>query len=234
VWLKQERPLIFNREHIRLMRRLNGDGRIGRIYRAEPNYMQKGSSKLQIVLMRHGKPKTDKDPRLNAREFGAWVERYNASGLDLGHPPPQIAIAQASQCAFTVCSTLLRSLESAKVLGVGHIGMCDPLFREMEMPHAMWSFPRLSVSIWLVFFRLVWALGYSAHAESFQAARERARGCAENLATLASAHGAVLFVGHGSLNWFIAQHLKRMGWSCSETPPKKYWQFSVFSFQGKK
>jgi len=184
--------------------------------------------------MRHGKSKVDNALRLNAREFGVWIERYNASGIDLEHLPPQVAIAQARQCAFTVCSNLPRSLESAKALGVGHIGMCDSMFREMEMPHAAWNFPRLSVSKWLVFFRLVWAFGYSANGESFKAAKERARRCACNLADLASAHGIVLFVGHGFLNWFIAQSLKRMGWSCSEGPPKKYWQWSVFNIQAKK
>lgn len=183
---------------------------------------------MQIVLMRHGKPRVEKHLRLNAAEFGAWIEKYNAAGIDTESQPPQVAIEQANQCAFTVCSNLPRSLESAKALGVERISVCDPMFREMDMPHAAWLFPRLSLPAWLVFFRLAWAFGYSANVESFKTAKERAHSCAKHLTSLASTHGAVLFVGHGSLNWFIAKYLKSMGWLCSERPPRRYWECSVF------
>jgi broad specificity phosphatase PhoE len=186
---------------------------------------------LQIVLMRHGKPKIGKNLRLNAEEFGIWVKEYNASGIDTEYPPPQFVIEQANQCAFAVCSDLPRSLESAKALGVERVGACDPMFREMDMPHARWRFPTLSLVVWSVFFRFAWVLGYSANAESFKAAKERARNCAESLTDLASTHGTVLFVGHASLNWFIAKYLKRMGWLCLDKPPRKYWEFSVHRIQ---
>ncbi len=186
---------------------------------------------MQIVLMRHGKPKIDTRRRLNAAEFGVWVEQYNAAGIDTECLPTQEAVAQASQCAFTVCSNLPRSLESANVLGVERIGAYSHMFREMEMPHAAWRFPTLSLQAWLVFFRFAWALGYSANAESFKSAKARARSCAEQLTNLASIHGTVLFVGHGSLNWFVARYLKRMGWLSADNSPKKYWEHSVFCMQ---
>ncbi|KAB2962227.1 histidine phosphatase family protein [Zoogloea sp.] len=183
---------------------------------------------MQIVLMRHGKPEIDKHLRLNAMEFGAWVEKYNAAAIDAECKPPQAAIEQAKQSTFIVCSNLTRSLESAKTIGIGRLGLSDPMFREMEMPHAEWHFPKLSVLAWSVIFRLAWAFGYSAGVESFKAAKERARNCAEHLASLASVHGTVLFVGHGSLNWFIAKNLKKMGWLCAGKPPRRYWEFSVY------
>ena len=46
--------------------------------------------------MRHGKPKIDKRLRLNAAEFGVWVKKYNAAGIDTECQPPQEAIAQAN------------------------------------------------------------------------------------------------------------------------------------------
>ena len=107
---------------------------------------------MQIVLMRHGKPQIDHRLRLSAAEFGVWVEKYNAVGIDTECQPPQGAIAQANQCAFTVCSNLERSLESARLLGVERIGVYSPLFREMDMPNAAWRFPTLSLQAWLVFF----------------------------------------------------------------------------------
>jgi len=184
---------------------------------------------LKIVLMRHGKPQIDKHLRLNASEFGIWVGKYNAAGIDTLCPPPFVAIEQVNQCSMTVCSDLPRSLESARALGVERIGLTDHMFREMDMPHATWRFPKIYLSVWLVFFRLAWAFGYSSNVESFKAAKERARGCAEYLARLASTHDAVLFVGHGSLNWFIAKYLKEMGWWSSKKAPRRYWDFSVFS-----
>lgn len=186
---------------------------------------------MQIVLLRHGKPIIKKDASLNAAEFGLWVEKYNTAGIDNDFKPPQLAIDQAVRCTFTVCSNLPRSLESAKALGVENIGVCEAMFREMDMPYAKWRSPKLSSSVWSVFFRLIWALGYSANSESFSAAKGRARDCAERLADLASTHGTVLFVGHGSLNWFIAKHLKDMGWSGSDKSPRKYWEFSVYRYQ---
>lgn len=186
---------------------------------------------MQIVIMRHGNPKIDTCRRLNAAEFGVWVEQYNAAGIDTEFPPTQESVAKASQCAFAVCSNLPRSLESANALGVERIGAYSHVFREMDIHHAAWRFPTLSLQAWLVFFRLAWALGDSADTESFKSAKTRARSCAEQLANLASTHGTVLFVGHGSLNWFVARYLKRMGWLSADKPPRKYWEHSVFHMQ---
>jgi len=43
--------------------------------------------------MRHDKPRINNDLRLGAKEFGAWVNEYNASGIDAAYPPPQLAAA---------------------------------------------------------------------------------------------------------------------------------------------
>jgi broad specificity phosphatase PhoE len=173
-------------------------------------------------------PKIDKDRLLNATEFGFWVSEYNAAGINVGCRPPQHAIEQVSRCAFVVCSSLPRSMESAKALGIESIDVCEAMFREMDMPHANRSFPRLSPAMWTVLFRLIWAVGYSANTESFKEARERARSCAQRLAELASVHGTVLLVGHGLLNWFIAWHLKKMGWSGPQKSPRNYWDFAMY------
>lgn len=189
------------------------------------------SRPVQIVLLRHGLPMIDRDRRVNATDFGVWVSEYDAVGIDARHRPPQAAIEQARGCAFVVCSSLPRSLESARALGMENIGACEPLFREMGMPYANWRFPRLGLAVWSVLFRLMWAVGYSANAEPFKEARERARACAERLADLASLHGTVLLVGHGSLNWFIARYLKSMGWKGPRKSPRKHWDFAVYCHQ---
>ncbi len=188
---------------------------------------------MQIILMRHGKPRIDGNLRLNAREFGLWVEKYNTSGIDMRYSPPQRAIDQADRCSITVCSNLPRSLESLKALGIDKVDMCDPQFREMEMPHAAWQLPRLPVGVWSAFFRFIWTMGYSENAESFKSSKKRARRCAQKLAELSLVHGDILFVGHGLLNCFIAKYLRNEGWACPETPIKRYWDSNTYCLQPK-
>ena len=183
---------------------------------------------MRIVVLRHGRPDIDSRVRLTAAEFGAWIKQYDSAGIRDDSVPPQSAVSQVGQCAFVVCSNLPRSLGSAKALGVEHIGVCDASFREVEMPYAHWRFPRIPVTIWLAVFRVMWTLGYSANAEPFKVAKARARDCANRLAELAAIHGAVLFVGHGSLNWLIARQLEAMGWSGPRKAPRKHWEFGVY------
>jgi broad specificity phosphatase PhoE len=185
---------------------------------------------VQITLLRHGMPDIDKNSRISATEFGAWVSKYDAASLDINCEPPQPAIEQANRCAFVVCSDLLRSLESAKALGLADIDASEAMFRELDTPHANWHFPRLSPGAWAVIFRIMWAAGYSTNVETFAEARERARHCAERLSKLASEHGKILFVGHGLLNWFISRYLKKMGWDGSQNAPRRYWEFAVYHY----
>lgn len=187
---------------------------------------------MEIVLIRHGMPQIEADRRLSGAAFGRWVSAYNEAGIDAASVPSEEAVAQAKSCAFVVCSSLPRSSQSAKALGVHDVGACESMFREMEMPYANARFPRLSPGTWAVIFRLLWLLGYSANAESFRDARERSRQCAERLARLASEHGKVLFVGHGSLSWLVSRYLKRMGWAGPRKAPRRYWEFGVYRYPG--
>jgi broad specificity phosphatase PhoE len=184
---------------------------------------------MQIVLMRHGRPAIESTKCLNAKDFGAWVERYEAAAIDPAYPPPATAIDQSRQAAYLMCSTLPRSLSSANALGVEAPDGHDAAFREMEMPSADWRYPVLPVAAWAVLFRLAWTLGYHRDTESFTAAKARADDCADVLARLAAAHGKVLFIGHGTLNWFIARALRRAGWRSPDKAPRHHWQSAIFS-----
>lgn len=186
---------------------------------------------MQIVLLRHGKPKIRTDIRVSAAEWGTWVEEYNAAGIDPAFPPPESAIQNVKSCSFAVCSDLARSSESALALGIER-AVCDSMFRELDIPHAGWRYPKLSLVAWAVLFRLIWALGYSANSESINDGRIRARLCAERLAAMAAEHERVVFVGHGTLIWFISRRLKKMGWSGPKKPPREHWGFGVYSYEG--
>lgn len=179
--------------------------------------------------MRHGRPAINTQQWLSALSFGAWVGHYNAAAIDLVNPPPAAAVSQVSQASYVLCSTLPRSLTSAIALGVQTPDCIDEAFRELEIPHAEWRYPILPVSLWLVLFRMLWVFGYHRHTESFAAAKVRGSNCANTLSQLAGTHGNVLFIGHGSLNWFIARALRQAGWRSSDSTPRQYWQYAVFS-----
>jgi len=188
---------------------------------------------MRIVLLRHGKPKIRTDLRVSAVEWGRWIEEYHVAGIDPAFPPPNDAIEEVNSSAFVVCSDLARSSESAVALGVRRVGVCDVMFRELEMPYADWRYPRLSLVTWAVLFRMMWALGYSANAESILEGRARAMLCAERLAGMAAEHGTVAFVGHGALIWFIARKLKALGWSGPRRAPREHWGFGVYRYGNK-
>lgn len=178
--------------------------------------------------MRHGRPAVDGKRRLSAREYGDWLRDYDAAAIDQRHPPPRASQILAETCHFAVCSDLRRSRESLDLLGTDAPMVSERMFREMEMPYAQWRFPRFTIGFWSIFFRLIWVLGFASHAESFPSARKRAADCADRLIGLAEQHGDVLFVGHGSLNWFIARQLHRQAWRSNGRAPRRHWQTCVF------
>lgn len=185
---------------------------------------------MQIVILRHGKPKIETRGKVTALGFGQWVDAYNKTGIDNTHVPSPNALATAKSCSAVVCSNLPRSIESAEALGIGNITVQDALFRECEMPYADWNYPKLPVLAWSFVFRILQVLGYSSNAESFKEARERAYFCALRLSELAKKHESVLFVGHGSLNWLISKKLLRMGWVGPKNAGRGYWNYGVYRY----
>jgi broad specificity phosphatase PhoE len=196
---------------------------IGGLFHFRPNNEE---PPMQITLMRHGRPLIDTGSRLSAARFGQWLHAYDQAGIDPAHPPTPDTIRLAQGANMVVCSPLPRSRESARMLGL-EAQLCEPLFREMEMPWTNVPGPALSPKAWCVMFRLAWLLGFAAHAESFAAARQRARDCAARLATLAQQHGSVVLIGHGTLNWGIARALRTNGWS-GPAAPRRHWEAATY------
>jgi broad specificity phosphatase PhoE len=185
---------------------------------------------VEIVLLRHGKPKINTAGRVSAADFGEWVSAYDMAGIDEEHKPENGAIQRAERCSFTVCSHLPRSIESARLLNIESPELVSPLFRECEMPYGNWKYPRLSKISWSVFFRVLQLVGYSSNSESYKAIKERSKKCANLLVELAKTHNSVLFVGHGTIIWFIHKHLLTMGWSGPQKSAKKHWEFGKYLY----
>lgn len=188
------------------------------------------SLRMKIVLIRHGKPKIDTSIKISAADFGAWVSDYDLASLDKEYRPTQLAIETATSSAFSVCSSLPRSIESAAFLGINEPDITSQQFRECEMPYLKWTYPNLSIKSWSVFFRLLQLAGYSNNAESYKDIKRRSEACAVQLANLSHKHGSVIFIGHGTLNWFLHKDLKKMGWVGPKKSAKKHWEWAEYNF----
>ena len=51
----------------------------------------------------------------------------------------------------------------------------------------------------------------------------------QRLVEYAGQYGTVLFVGHGTLLWYMARMLRSCGWVSSVTPPRTYWGHAVYT-----
>ena len=185
---------------------------------------------MEIVVLRHGKPNIDSTGKLNPIEFGGWIANYDKAGVCESDSPDGRTIERAKKCNFVVCSHLPRSIESAKLLGIISPGLVSSEFRECEMPHGTWVYPKLSISAWALIFRLFQIAGYSFNSESYKEAKERSIACATQLVDLAHNHGSVLFIGHGALNWLLHKQLLRMGWSGPKKSAKDHWAFTEYVY----
>ena len=183
---------------------------------------------MEIVLLRHGKPKIDSPGKLGPADFGSWVEEYNRAGIDTECSPTKEAREKAARCAFVVCSTLPRSLESAEQLNIETVDLVSHDYRECEMPYAKLTYPKLPILTWAIGFRILQRLGYAANAESYRAIKSRSKACAEQLTKLSQQHHSVIFIGHGTLIWFIHRHLLRIGWAGPRKSARKHWEFGVY------
>ncbi len=184
---------------------------------------------MKIILLRHGKPVIPNLDPLSASEFNEWVGLYNLSGLCPTSAPTAEAVTQARNCEVVVCSELPRSIESALALGIKQITFSDPQFNEAGLPIPKWNGLKLSPSVWAVFFRVLWLLGYSKNAESYKQAKARASNAASKLIAFAEVNESVLFVGHGVYNRLVANALRSKGWNGPKAPGNKHWSLGVYT-----
>lgn len=182
--------------------------------------------KKRITLARHGKPAFELKGSARARDLSNIARLYDESGIT-GAPPEETVLALRGN-PVVVCSHLLRSIESAQALGYQEIHVQEPLFRETAIPHFRKGPISLPVGAWVVILRILWVLGFSRNGESLINARVRAREAASRLVQLAQEHQAVLLVGHGFINHFIAKELRKSGWFGPSKPGRGYWEYGVY------
>jgi len=186
---------------------------------------------MEIVLARHGRPQLGQCSWITARQLSDWIRAYDAGGVFVEEVPMQIR-AKAVQSGWIVSSPLLRCVQSAQALAPLQKICSEEIFREAGLPHALWGFPRLPVSVWTLVFRVAWFCGYSANSESPVMARGRAGIAATRLIELAREHQSVFVMGHGIMTALIAKQLTHKGWVGPMQPAHGYWQYSVYRNPG--
>ncbi len=186
---------------------------------------------MKIILIRHGKPDIDTSGKVSSSCFGTWVEQYDKAGIHPESKPSQDLISRINESPYVVCSNLLRSIESAKFLGIIDPHLISPQFRECEMPYAKWSFPKFSKGTWSVLFRLLQFFGYSSNSESYNEIKIRAFQCAEHLQELCKTHKSVTFVGHGAINYCIHKQLIALGWLGPKRATRKNWDCAIYKYK---
>ena len=132
--------------------------------------------RMRIVLLRHGKPAIAGRKGLSAFEFAEWLDEYDQAGLCSRSLPEQETMAIAAQCNSKWCSNLQRSICSIKTVCPDADFVVCKLFRELELSHGPWHWPKLNSTAWSVLFRLLGFCGFAYQAESWQQAKHRAQG----------------------------------------------------------
>lgn len=183
---------------------------------------------MEITLIRHGKPTCELKGKAKARNIGEIIRRYDLSGIE--DEPPEHAKQRASACHVAVCSDFTRSLESAKALGFSDILLSDPVFREIAAPHFKTGSLTMSVDVWGILLRCMSVIGFSRNGESLSMAKRRAQVAASTLIDMAHEHQSVLLVGHGFVNYFIAQELLARNWVGPSKPGGGYWEYGVYQY----
>jgi hypothetical protein len=179
-----------------------------------------------IALARHGPVALNDEPWAAPQDLSAWIGRYQSAGILPSEPPNEIKVY--AEHSRLVSSTALRCVESARRISPLREILTDSLYREAELPHSLWKFPKLPPPIWALVFRAAWFCGFSAHAESYAEANVRAHFAAQQLVALARSSGRVLLMGHGIMNALIARHLRALGCRGSKTAAARHWGFSVY------
>ena len=181
---------------------------------------------MQIILMRHGKPKLAPTRWLAPCDMGHWMAQYDQAGVHTDAiPPASLAIARLARVVIT--SPLHRSQSSARALG-HPAPRVDALFSEAPLPQVRWACPRLPPFLWAALFRIGWLLGYARGVDPFALVSQRARAAGTELIRRAE-EGPVLLIGHGIMNRLIARELKSAGWTAATGHRSGHW--SAVSFQ---
>lgn len=162
----------------------------------------------EVVLIRHGKPLSAHNDKVNSAQYAQWVRNYDKSVLDPASHPKQKANIDNS---YIVVSPLLRAKLSADYYGANHIDEELSYLKEMDIPYYKLPFTLRSWH-WVVLSRALWFMGFKGKFESFKEAKQRVNLVSQHIEKLTESHERVILFGHGMTNYFTRKSLVKRGW----------------------
>lgn len=183
----------------------------------------------QITLIRHAKVDIDNSRKINAHSLQKWVEAYDVAPIHTESLPAQETVALAQSADVVITSTLSRTIDSAKVLGVD-VYEENKIFNEAAIPEVNIPFLKLKPKIWLVILRVLLLFGLGKKDVSLKVSKMQANEAAQRLVTLSRKYDHVVLVGHGGMNWLIGKVLLKEGWILEGKWSHENWGVSVFKF----
>jgi broad specificity phosphatase PhoE len=183
---------------------------------------------IRIILIRHGQPAIDPAPKTGHRGFRAYIDEYEAAGLDPASAPPGELQDLVRELAAIFTSSAKRADESAKALAPTAQLIADPLFGEAPLASPRIPLLRMKVPKWAVVSRILWYAGYHPEIETYARARRRARDAADILFAKARSDGSAALVAHGYFNYLIGRELRRRGFQQTGTHKARYWNAVIY------
>jgi broad specificity phosphatase PhoE len=184
-------------------------------------------SGARVILIRHGQPAIALRPRTSHVEFRAYIDAYEASGLDPASLPPQEIADLVRELGEIFTSNRLRAHESARALAPHAELIVNPLFAEAPLASPHIPLLRMRVPKWAVVARLFWHAGYHPGIEDYGKACLRAGNAAEILIAKAQG-GAAALVAHGYFNAMIGRQLRKRGFLRTGSHRVRYWNAVIY------
>ena len=166
----------------------------------------------EILLVRHGKPASAHNQKVNAVDYAKWVRNYNKSELDPNSQPRKKVCLENS---YIGVSPLHRAKCSAAHYGASHIHEELADLREMDIPYYHLPFT-LKAWHWVVISRALWFLGRKGRFERFADAKQRIERLAVYLDTLSKQEPRIVLFGHGMAHYFLRKSLVKQKWRITE------------------
>lgn len=181
---------------------------------------------MEIVLVRHGKPVSASNAKLDVNDFARWIDEYDQSKVDTTSYPSD-ELLNICVNSLIISSALPRAVHSAELASHQTNSKTYSLLNEMKIPAYFMPF-KMSVSYWLFINRFLWFLGFSGNVESYKKAKERSRLMVAELVNLATTNKRIVVFGHGLLNRQISKELIKLGWQ-KGSQSSAYWGMQKLS-----
>lgn len=196
-----------------------------------PRRRSAASLPVRIILIRHGRPAIETNPRTSHRGFRSYIDAYEAAGLDPESAPPEELQDLVKELDSVFTSGRPRAHDSARALAPQAELIADPLFVEAPLASPRIPLLRMKVPKWAVVARILWHAGYHPEIENYRRAKHRAAQAADILMDRAREEGVAVLVAHGYFNAMIGRELRRRGFEQSGSHRVRFWNAVTYELR---